>query len=205
MTSIKIGKREEDLSDSNIEKVIKLLESESKETKITKKAACEYLGIAYNTTRLGTLIESYKNKIAHRDKMRKERRGKPATQDEIQYVVREYMGGSPVSRIADDLYRGSQFVHSVLESMHVPVRPKSQNYFKPELIPDNAVRTEFAIGEKVYSARYDSLARIDALVEEKSEKVYRIYLTDEKWQMNAYQPASELASLENLIKAGIKL
>ena len=52
-------KRNEDerLDEAHMERVIAGLEQEKP---ITKKDACQILGIAYNTTRLGTLIEKYK-------------------------------------------------------------------------------------------------------------------------------------------------
>lgn len=203
-TSIKIGKAEENLSEANMEKVIALLEAEKP---ITKKLACELLCISYNTTRLGTLIETYKRKVEHRNARRAEKRGTAATQEEIQYTISEYMSGTPVSSIADSMYRGPSFVNSIITKYEVPVKPKSQDYFKPELIPEAAVRTEFAISEKVYSARYDSLARIEALFQKskEGENVYRILLLDEKWKQSAYQPASELASLEHITKLGVRL
>jgi hypothetical protein len=201
-TNIKLGKQEENLSEANIQKVIELLEAEKS---ITKKLACELLCISYNTTRLATIIEKYKTAIEFRNKRKAEKRGTPATKDEIEYTIKEYMTGSPVSSISAELFRGPTFIAQILENHNVPRRPASQDYFKPELIPDSAVRTEFSIGEKVYSARYDSLARIERLVEHKSEKVYAILLLDDKWKMNAYQPASELASLQHLTAMGIKL
>ena len=51
----KIKKKEgENLTETNIEKVIGLLEQEKP---ITKKQACEILNISYNTTRLTKIIE----------------------------------------------------------------------------------------------------------------------------------------------------
>ena len=70
------------LTDTNIARVIKLLNPtpESGEKAITKKTACEIIGIAYNTTRLGTLIESYEERIAKEKAKRAEKRGKPGMQ-----------------------------------------------------------------------------------------------------------------------------
>ncbi len=202
-TSIKIGKAEENLSEANIQKVIGLLEGEKP---ITKKLACELLCISYNTTRLGTIIEKHKAAVEFRAKKRAEKRGTPATPDEITYAIKEYLSGATVSSICESLFRSPQFVHSIMEQYGVPRRPATQDYFKPELIPESAVRTEFKDLEKVYSTRYDSLARIDRLVQVvRGENVYAITLLDEKWRMNAYQPASELASLEHITKLGIKL
>ena len=53
------------LTDTNIARVVKLLNPtpESGEKAITKKVACEIIGIAYNTTRLTNLISSYEERI----------------------------------------------------------------------------------------------------------------------------------------------
>ena len=68
------------------------------------------------------------------------------------------------------------------------------------------MRERFNIGEIVYSARYDSIARIDS---EKQDSrygwIYRIYLLADKWQQSAYQEACELASLEHLRKLGVRV
>ena len=55
----------DNLDDIHIEHVIKMLEKPADGTKAwTKKECCAYLGIAYNTTRLNTLIEKYKEKVS---------------------------------------------------------------------------------------------------------------------------------------------
>ena len=49
------------MTPANISKVIRLLEPTEEGVKpITKKDACQYLGMSYNTTRLGTIIEDFK-------------------------------------------------------------------------------------------------------------------------------------------------
>lgn len=203
--SIKLKPVEENLSDANMKKVISLMYPETGKP-ITKKLACEILCISYNVSRLDKLITTFKERQEFRERKMSENRGKPATDDETKYVIKEYMSGSNVTQIAKDLYRGITFVYSILDKYEVPRKPKSQDYFKPELIPESASRTEFSIDEVVYSARYDSLAKI--IFEAKpsnGEKVYNILLTDEKWQQRAYQPASELASLDGIRKLGITL
>lgn len=68
------------------------------------------------------------------------------------------------------------------------------------------MRDRFRVGEVVYSARYDSLARIDSETQDKNHGwIYRIWLLSEKWLQNAYQPAYELASLEPLRERGINV
>lgn len=196
---------EELLTDANIERVISLLEP--KEGKpITKKDACQILNIAYNTTRLGQIIDKYKEKKERDAQRRAEKRGKPATIEETQFIIGEYLEGSTIDAISNSTYRPPNFIKHILEKYSVPIRASSHDYFSPELIPDGAVQERFALGEVVYSARYDSIARIDA--EQRDARhgwVYRIWLLSEKWKQSAYQEAAELASLKHLRELGVKI
>jgi hypothetical protein len=198
---------EELMTDANISKVIRLLEpTEEGKKPITKKDACAILGMSYNTTRLGTIIEEYKQKQIRTAQRKSQLRGKPATQEEKVFIITEYLNGETIDAISKMTYRSSRFIKDILEGNSVPIRVPGSSYFSPELIPDGAIRDRFKIGEVVYSSRYDSTARIDA--EQKSEKygfVYRIWLLAEKWQQNAYQEASELASLEHLREMGVRI
>lgn len=196
---------EELMTEANIIRVIKLLEPTEGKA-ITKKDACQILGMAYNTTRLGTIIDEFKQKQARTAQRKAELRGKPATQDEIVYIIGEYLNGETVDAISKSLYRPAGFVSTVLERHEVPKRATSHDYFRPELIPEGAVRTKFAVGETVYSARYDSTARIDTeQLDPRHGWIYRIWLLADKWKQSAYQPAEELASLEHLRKIGVQI
>ena len=195
------------MTDANIAKVIRLLDPvEEGKKPITKKDACAILGMSYNTTRLGTIIDEYKQKQTRISERKSQLRGKPATQEEKVYIISEYLNGETVDAISKMTYRSSRFIKDILEGNSVPIRVPGSSYFNPELIPDGAVRDRFKIGEVVYSSRYDSTARIDA--EQKSDKhgfVYRIWLLAERWQQNAYQEATELASLEHLRQMGVRI
>lgn len=206
-TRKKSASEEELMTDANISKVIRLLEpTEEGKKPITKKDACAILGMAYNTTRLGTIIDEYKQKQARTAQRKSELRGKPATQEEKVYIISEYLNGETVDSISKMTYRSSKFIKDVLEGNSVPIRVPGSSYFSPELIPDGAVRDRFRVGEVVYSSRYDSVARIDA--EQKTEKygfVYRIWLLSDRWLQSAYQEASELASLQHLRELGVRI
>lgn len=195
----------ERLDDAHIERVIALLEpAEGKPA--SKKDCCQILGIAYNTTRLASLIEKYKEKKAYESKRRGELRGKPATNEEIIYIIGEYLEGATVDSISNSTFRPSGFIKRILEDNAVPIRQSSHDYFRPELIPDGAVRDRFTLGEIVYSARYDSIARIDSeQADPRYGWVYRIYLIADKWRMSAFQEAYELASLDHLRKIGVRV
>jgi hypothetical protein len=193
---------DEKLDPANIDKVIQLLEAEKP---ITKKEACSILNIAYNTTRLAALIDKHKEKKEKDRLRRREKRGKPATPDEIKYIITDYLEGNPIDSIADSIHRPTTFVRQVLDNYQVPIRSRSHNYFRPELIPDGAVRESFEPGEKVYSARYDSLAIVNYEVPHYDERVYNIWVLGDKWSCFAYQAASDLASLKHLEELGIKI
>lgn len=195
------------MTEANILRVISLLEPKDTATKpITKKDACQILGMAYNTTRLATILEEFKAKRDRDAQRRAALRGKAATTEEVVYVIQEYLEGATLDAISKSLYRSAGFVSTILERHEVPKRSTSHDYFRPELIPEGAVRARFTVGEVVYSARYDSVARIDT---EQSDTrhgwVYRIWLLSDKWKQSAYQPAEELASLEHLRKLGVRI
>ena len=190
----------ERLDDAHFEHVIKMLEPAEGTKAWSKKDACAYLGIAYNTTRLGTLIQKYKDDKAREKARRAEKRGTPATQAEIQHTVSSYLEGATIDSIASSLYRGTTFIKAILHKYSVPIRQPAHSYFQPGLVPDEACKDKFAVGERVYSMRYDSLAEIKS---EFSPGVYSIFLLGEKWMEFAYQPSYELASLEHLRKAGV--
>lgn len=190
----------EKLDYNNVEKVIALLESDKP---ITKKTACEILCIAYNTSRLDKIIEKHKEKKARDKELRSQKRGKPAQPGEIQFIISGYLEGSSLEHISDSIYRSTAFVKGILDHYEVPIRARATNYNKPELIPDGAVRQYFNIGERVWSTRYNCMAEIHGELPHPQEKVYRVWLVgEEQW---AYQPASELASLEKLKELGINL
>ena len=204
MARVKVGESEK-LDDTNIQLVLDKLYSEKP---ITKKEACSILCISYNTTRLEKILQNFTDKQNLRNKRKAENKGKPASEYEINETVVSYLKGEAVSTIAEGLFRSPTFVKNILEEVGCPLRAQTRDYFKPELIPEEAIKEKFAIGEKVYSARYDSLATIESehINKDKDKTVcYGIFLEDEYWLEKAYQPWYELASLEHLRLRGIKL
>jgi len=206
-TRRKSASEEELMTEANIIRVIKLLEPTEEGVKpITKKDACQILGMAYNTTRLGTIIEDFKKQQARIAERKAALRGKPATKEDVIYIISEYLNGETVDAISKMTYRSPGFIKNILEANAVPIRIPGSTYFNPELVPEGAMRDRFKEGEVVYSARYDSLARID--MEQKTEKygyIYRVWLLSEKWLQSAYQEAYELASLEHLRQLGVRI
>ena len=62
-TRRKSATEDELMTPANISKVIRLLEPEEGVKPITKKDACAMLGMSYNTTRLGSIIEDFKKTL----------------------------------------------------------------------------------------------------------------------------------------------
>lgn len=191
------------LTDANIEKVIKML---SAEKPITKKAACEFLGIAYNTTRLDELCRKFTDKKNFREQMYQKKKGTALADEEIRHIASGYLSGETLTDIANSTFRSVQLVKSVVEQLGLPTREVGGTYWNPPMIPDAGVKREYKIGEKCYSARYQSLATIkDKKVDKNGDEVYSIWLEAEEWQQYAYQPWWELADLEPLTKFGVRL
>lgn len=204
--SRKTQAEQERMTDTNLQKVIGLLDPKVPGTKpITKKEACQILGMAYNTARLDSILQQFRDRQQRDTERRAALRGKPATPSEVAFIIQEYVQGETVEGISRSTYRGTEFIKRILEDNHIPKRNSSHDYFRPQLIPDGAVRDRFQVGETVYSARYDSTAKI---VSEQTHPhwgwVYRVWLTNDKWLQYAYQPACELASLKHLEPLGVK-
>lgn len=188
------------LTDERIEQAILMLEPTSDNAKpSSKKEICEYLGIAYNTTRLSSIIEEYKAKIALDKSMRAEKRGKPATKDEIIFCVKAYLEDNmAISNIANALYRSPRFVTTVLEQEEITFRPTTHDYFKPTLISEADAQERFELGETVYNARYNVNCVIKTeQVHAEHGYVYRVWLLGD-YQQFAYTAAYDLGSLKVL-------
>jgi len=196
-------KDSEKLDDNNVKYVTELLESNKP---ITKKEACGILRISYNTSRLGNIIAGYKERAATEARLRAKNRGKSATDNEIVRAIEEYLNGDSISEIAKFMYRSSSFIKGIIRRFNVPVRSASSNYFSPELLPDEVLSEDFKPGELVWSARYNTTAIVDKLVQTQEEhgNIYRIW-TLGKNQRYAAQPWYELGKLEHLQNLGVKL
>jgi len=197
---------EERMTDSNLSRVIRLLEPKEGIKPITKKDACQLLGMAYNTTRLGTILEQFKERQRRTAEQRAKLRGKPVTKDEKIFIIQEYLNGSTIDAITKSTYRGATIIKQVLDEYSVPLRVPGQTYFNPQLIPDRAARDKFEVGEVVWSARYLSLAKIyNEKFDPKHGYIYHMWLMDEKQKQYCWQPAYELASLQQILELGVQV
>lgn len=210
-------KEHENLSDANLSKVIGLLNSEKP---ITKKDACQILNISYNTTRLQKIIDEYEERQQYVAKQKDKRRGKPASDAEIQQAVEDYLNGDNYANIAKRLFRSPGFVKAIIDRVGVPQRPTGDDTRQRDFLPDSCVSEEFQPGEIVWSAKYHRPAKVIREVSSKGDhlgKVYSIYILEHvedpgPWFGHvtrggyfAYQPAYDLGKLEHLEKFGVNL
>jgi hypothetical protein len=151
----RLKKREhENLSDTNIQKVISLLNDK---TPISKKVACDMLNIAYNTARLQRIIDDFEDKVNYREIRKKQNRGRGATSAEIAEAVERFLSGDSIAEIASGLYRSSGFVRSIIERVGVPQKQEGTY----DYLPEECYAEDFEDGELVWSARYSAPAIVE--------------------------------------------
>ena len=186
-----------EVDDKKIPAAIQMLDEGS-----TKKDVCAFLGIAYNTARLGTLIEEYISGVERNKEQRRLRRGKPVSQDEVVNAIEAYMSGDSISDIADRFYRSEVMIKSILEKHGALLRDNKADPLNPSFLPDNAVAESFEIGELVWSAAYSCVAEIKAKC---GEDGYRIYLLDRDNHRYSNQYTYDLGSLKHLESLGVNI
>ena len=170
-------KKHENLTETNISKVISLLEAE---TPITKKEACSILNIAYNTTRLNKIIQEFKDTMDFRARRKAQNKGKGATAQEITTTVQMYLEGSNVSEIAKALYRSPAFIKGIIERLGVPQKLSMTDYEgrRNALLPDQCVAEEFEPEERVWAIRqnYPAVVKREIEPDRAEERGYKMYL-----------------------------
>lgn len=217
-------KAHENLTDANIRHVDHLLNHTDSGVKpITKKEACAILNISYNTTRLGKIIDEYKEREEFVARRKADNRGKRATNTEITQVILEYLGGEPVSEIAKGLFRSSGFVRGIIERVGVPQRPSGEHRKRFSFLPDACIAAAFTPGEVIWSAKYHAPAIIvrelrDGRYEQDyGSACYQISIIEqvdssesyfkhiESGGFNAFALAYDLGSLKHLKEYGVDL
>jgi len=225
-------KSHEKLTDTNIQHVIELLESEKS---ISKKEACSILNISYNVNRLANIIEEYKDKLEYKNKRKSQNKGKLARPEEIVRVIEEYLDGDSIIEIASHLYRSNSFIKGIITRVGVPQRA-SQEEMKQgiPILPEACIAEEFEENEIVWCPRYNAAAEIlnEITVERQfkypgwagyqdydkcldyekvfSSKCYCIYVIkdselDKFFGFNSFQLAYDLGKLQHLEQYGIDI
>lgn len=152
-------KKHEKLTESNIQHVIDLLESEKP---ITKKEACSILNITYNTTRLNNIIAEHNETIRYRELRKAQNKGKGVTEAEKKSIVTYYLEGANISDIAKALYRSPAFIKAVIERLGIPQKLANTDYegIRNAMLPEQCVSETFQEGERVWAVRKNCIATI---------------------------------------------
>ena len=80
-----------------------------------------------------------------------------------------------------------------IQELHLPERTKDSSYWKPEMIPEEAMSDAFEVGELVWSARYNAVAEIHKYWKDNGTALIWIFGKHNEF---AYQPWWELGKLE---------
>jgi hypothetical protein len=182
-------KEGENLTETNIKRVIELLEAQKP---ISKKDACDILNISYNTTRLTKIIEQFKQDQEEQQRRRAANRGKAATEFEIQSIIEGYLDGDAIADISKRIFRSTGFVKDVIESVGVPQKVVGANYWQPGIIPEQCAREEFERGQVVWHARRHCMAIVLERKHTVSEKhianYYQVYIIEPIEEISPYFP-----------------
>jgi hypothetical protein len=167
----------------------------------TKKAACEVLGIAYNTTRLQTLIDNFLNRQEldkqHRAKKRKEA-VKPL---EVADWITDYLAGESFDDLSKRYYRSSNVIRYHIAKHGALLRHSKVDKLDPPMVPEQCMSDDFDIGEYVWSMQYNGIVQVKA----KYKNAFRVETLIEGVQEKAYLASYELARLKHLEALGVKL
>lgn len=126
----------------------------------TKKAACEALGIRYNTKKLDELVEDYHSMVERRTRLRKQNRTKPVTKSDLKDWIESYLGGMSLTELAEANYRSTNKIKYELEKAGAMLRAPKTDEFNPQMPPEDAVKDAYAEGEMVWSTVHNSPARV---------------------------------------------
>lgn len=132
----------------------------------TKKFVCEFLGIAYNTKKLDSLIEDFHKKNEREAELKKAAKTKVFTQREKESIAKQYLAGEAQSTLAKQYFISPQRIKSILMEMNTPIRGRGKN---SEAKVDHIVQdleVKFKAGDKVFLAKYNCFAIVHQVYDE---------------------------------------
>ncbi len=145
----------EEISEAKIRQAIWMLK-----TNKTKKAICEHLGIAYNTTRLAKIIDDFKAREAREKELKEKAKTLEITPAIRKDIASSYINGEAQTSIAARYYISPQRVKAVLMEMNIPIRARAKNAAaKTEHIVQD-LDVKFNISDRVFYGPENSFAII---------------------------------------------
>jgi len=132
----------------------------------TKKFVCEFLGIAYNTKKLDTIIEDFHKRLEREAALKKNAKAKVFSEQEKKNIANAYLAGETQSAISKDNFISPQRVKNMLIEMGVPIRGRGK---KSEAKVDHIIQdldSVFKKGDKVFLAKFNGFGIIDTVFDE---------------------------------------
>jgi hypothetical protein len=114
--------QKDEISEAKIRNAIWYLKSGK-----TKKFVCEFLGIAYNTTRLAKIIDDFRAKEERAKELKEKAKTMEITPAMQRDIASSYINGEAQSSIASRYYMSPQKVKKILMDMNVPIRARAKN------------------------------------------------------------------------------
>ena len=154
----------------------------------TKKSVCEFLGIAYNTKRLGTILENFEKEQEREKEMRKAKRRTACTQEELIAIVEDYLQGMSFKDLAENYYRSASYIKHRLHMLGALIRDSgARNNLHAPAFPDEGLNLDA-----------DFLPRVEKLFAESNRKAWETAVENAK-------KTPEWASAREILGAGSKL
>lgn len=167
----------------------------------TKKAACEILGIAYNTTRLQNLIDNFLNRQDLEKQHRAKKRKEVVTNAEVADWITDYLSGMGFEELSQSYFRSVNIIKYYIAKNGALLRHAKVDKLNPPMVPDKCMSDDFDIGEYCWSMAYNGIVQIKA----KYKDAFRVETLIEGIQEKAYLAPYELARLKHLEALGVKL
>lgn len=132
----------------------------------TKKFVCEFLGIAYNTKKLDSIIEEFHNRLEREAALKKAAKAKVFSELEKKSIAKAYLNGETQTSIASQYYISAQRVKSILIEMNVPIRGRGKHSEAKvdHIVQDLEIR--FTKNDRVFVSKYNCFGIVDRVFDE---------------------------------------
>ena len=156
-----------EISETKIRQAIWMLKIDK-----TKKSICEHLGIAYNTKRLDTIINEFREKQERIQELKEKARQKSLTHKEELDIISSYEEGESTSAIAEKLYLAPQRIKKILLTHGIPMRSRKKRGAGQvdHIVQDLEIK--FNIGDRVFISNTSEFAIIQDVFDEEWIQYY---------------------------------
>jgi hypothetical protein len=167
----------------------------------TKKGACEILGVSNNKT-MESQIEEYDNKLRIDKEIRARKRKEPVLSEELSEIITDHLIGYSMQELSELYFRSTDTIkHHLVKNGALMKQHAKIDQLKPPMLPDQCIAEAFDVGQYVWSAKYNCIARVMA----QYKNAYRLRVWGDGIMQYAYQAPYELGDLSHLEKLGVNL